>query len=372
MFSDASQNNTGHSQLTRNPASEESLELLILRSGDKAIHNMATVFRHQLSEKDLRLVKGSRKKLVKNEYRSYEQRVCTLLTLHWQGTRRALKKQIRLALKPFRKSIGMLQHLLNTPARITASACLMVILGNGQNAAAINNNKYDSDFLQLLTPPAVVQENIKKEIIFVDAALPDQDSLLQGAPAGATVVLLQPSSSLFGQIIDHLLTSGPVASLHLFTHGAPGELRLGQAVISQSDLRKQAGKLEILGNLLTDSRDIYIYGCRVAEGQKGQNFVHLLSTLTRADVAASNDITGTAKQGGDWDLELIIGKMDKPGIVSTDYSGILAPGKIIAGDGSGGGGGGGAYDYDGGKGGNGGGNDDIINGDLGCVSGKPV
>ena len=50
-----------------------------------------------------------------------------------------------------------------------------------------------------------------------------------------------------------------------------------------------------------------LYGCHVgAEGQ-GHGFLTGLAEATQADVAASNDLTGAASHGGDWDLESRVG-----------------------------------------------------------------
>lgn len=355
-------------QQTIHSPAVDSLELLVLQSGDRAIHNMASVFRRQLHESELQLFSGSKKQIVKKEYRQYEQKVCKHLAPDWHGSGRSLKKQIRRSLKIFRKSTGMLHSLLATPARITASACLMALLGSGHQVEASMSKNNSTDIQQLLSPLAVKQKALHREVVFVDAALPNLDLLLQGTPEGASIVPLQSSTDLIGQILDHLLHSGPVESLHLLTHAAPGQLRLGDAVIDQTTLKKQAKQLELLGTLLTGSRDIYLYGCQLATGRKGSDFVHLLSALTHADVAASDDFTGTSSKGGDWELELVAGKVGNRAITSPNYGALLpylgTPGAVIAGDGGGGGGGGADYGA-GGAGGDGGGDNDTVTGTNG-------
>jgi Domain of unknown function (DUF4347) len=369
MFSIESSKKSNPAHRIANSTAVESMELLVLQSGDRAIHNMASVFQRQLHENDLQLVSGSKKQMIKKEYRRYEQKVCVHLRPKWHGSARSLKKQIRRSLKRFRKSTGMLHSLLATPARITASACLLVLLGSGHQAEASLISHSSPDTLRFSPPSVMQQETPHREVIFVDAALPDRELLLQGAPAGASVVLLQSSADLIGQILDHLLHSGPVESLHLVTHGSPGQLKLGDAVIDQTTLRQQAKQLELLGTLLTGTRDIYLYGCQVATGRTGSDFVHLFSALTHADVAASDDFTGTAEKGGDWELELVAGRVDERVIVSPDYGALLpfigTPGLIIAGDGSGGGGGGGGQSGAGGVGGAGGGDNDTVTGTNG-------
>ncbi|MBQ4783340.1 DUF4347 domain-containing protein, partial [Pectobacterium versatile] len=62
----------------------------------------------------------------------------------------------------------------------------------------------------------------------------------------------------------------------------------------------RAADLATLGAALTESGDLLLYGCEVAQSS-GQSFVSLLAQITGADIAASNDTTGL---GGDWDLEI--------------------------------------------------------------------
>ncbi|MBU0675761.1 MAG: DUF4347 domain-containing protein [Proteobacteria bacterium] len=344
---------------------DSSLEHLVLQSGHLALQNLAQVLRRQENDHDLQLFSGHKKLISQPEYQHYEQEIRSLLAPHWHGPSRELKKQVRHSLKPFRKSSGLLQGLLSTPVRITATACMLVLLGGypAGNAIPLANAA------PRLMPPPMIRQHISRQVVFIDPALPDRDLLVQSTPAGATVVLLNPSGNLIGQLVDQLLQIGPVESVHLLTHGAPGQLRLGNLVITQATLRQQNNQLRILGSLLTGSRDIYLYGCEVARGQQGRDFVQLLSRLTKADVAASDDFTGSIDQGGDWELEMVTGKVDSRAISSRNYSAILNvinPGLIIVGDGSGGGGGGGggsygAY-YAGGAGGAGGGGDDTLNG----------
>ena len=61
---------------------------------------------------------------------------------------------------------------------------------------------------------------------------------------------------------------------------------------------------------LTDDADILLYGCDVASGELGQAFVQMLGQLTGADVAASDDLTGSSALGGDWTLEFSTGSIE--------------------------------------------------------------
>ena len=70
-----------------------------------------------------------------------------------------------------------------------------------------------------------------------------------------------------------------------------------------------------------------LYGCDVAQGDVGQQFIEQLGVLTGADIAASTDLTGAANKGGNWVLEAATGIIESPLAFSTtslsNYADIL-------------------------------------------------
>ena len=69
--------------------------------------------------------------------------------------------------------------------------------------------------------------------------------------------------------------------------------------------------------------DILIYGCNVAKGETGADFIGKLAQSTRADVAASDDFTGSSAKGGDWTLEYTDGTVNTQAL-TLQYDGLLA------------------------------------------------
>jgi hypothetical protein len=74
---------------------------------------------------------------------------------------------------------------------------------------------------------------------------------------------------------------------------------------------------------------IFLYGCNIAAGEKGQAFINRLSELTGQQIAASANPTGHAALGGDWELEVTTGEIPgkivfEPEIIQF-YQGILNP-----------------------------------------------
>ncbi|MGY8871988.1 MAG: LamG-like jellyroll fold domain-containing protein, partial [Pseudomonadales bacterium] len=77
------------------------------------------------------------------------------------------------------------------------------------------------------------------------------------------------------------------------------------------------------GESLNTQADILIYGCNLVSSDNGQTLIDQLSELTLADIAASDDITGHAELGGDWELEYTTGNIETniviPSYTQTDW-----------------------------------------------------
>ncbi len=112
------------------------------------------------------------------------------------------------------------------------------------------------------------------------------------------------------QITNALANQKDIVSVQILSHGSEGSLKLGTDVLNGNNIENFNTQLKQWGNALTENGDILLYGCDVAAGETGKNFVKRLSELTGADVAASNDLTGNQAQGGDWDLEIATGQIE--------------------------------------------------------------
>ncbi|CAD5953597.1 DUF4347 domain-containing protein [Planktothrix agardhii] len=150
---------------------------------------------------------------------------------------------------------------------------------------------------------------MNKQIIFVDSSVQDYQSLINNADT-AQIVILDNISSGIEQITNALANQKNIESVQILSHGSEGSLKLGTDVLNGNDIENFNTQLKQWGNALTENGDILLYGCDVAAGETGKNFVERLSEITGADVAASNDLTGNQALGGDWDLEIVTGKIE--------------------------------------------------------------
>ncbi|MBF2026124.1 MAG: DUF4347 domain-containing protein [Oscillatoriales cyanobacterium C42_A2020_001] len=158
-----------------------------------------------------------------------------------------------------------------------------------------------------LNTPVFRSASSSYEVVFIDSAIADTQALLAGMSANAEVVLLDASRDGIAQISDFLAQRSNISALHIVSHGSAGNLLLGNASLNVNTLHSYATSLQGWTKSFTTGADILLYGCDVAAGDLGTGFVQSLGFLTGADIAASNDLTGSSALGGDWELEVNTG-----------------------------------------------------------------
>lgn len=163
------------------------------------------------------------------------------------------------------------------------------------------------------------------EIIFIDSSVDNYHQILASINPSAAVVLLQADRDGLEQIADLLQTRQDIDSIHIISHGDAGQLYLGNSALTHESIRgEHADELLTIAAALSDSADILIYGCNFAEGELGEITAQALANATGADIAASDDLTGAANLGGDWDLEFATGSIEAEAISAEAFSGVLA------------------------------------------------
>ena len=165
------------------------------------------------------------------------------------------------------------------------------------------------------------------EIVFIEGSVDGIDVLRQGVGPGKEVYVLDAVQDGLAQMAEILQGRSGVDAIHILSHGSTGSLRLGILELSNTNLQNRASDLALIGQALTDAGDILLYGCEVAVGEGGVQFVGKLAQLTGADVAASTDLTGAASLGGNWVLEKQTGQIEAhlPGFQLADYASTLTP-----------------------------------------------
>ena len=135
--------------------------------------------------------------------------------------------------------------------------------------------------------------------------------------------MIDVGSDGVAQIAAILEGQSDISAIYILAHGESGEINLGDAILDGTSIAgAHADILAQIGSTLTENGDILIYGCDFGDDLGA---VKALAEVTGADVAASDDLTGAAEKGGDWDLEVQRGEIEADEVAAEDWDGVLAP-----------------------------------------------
>ena len=124
------------------------------------------------------------------------------------------------------------------------------------------------------------------------------------------MVTLDSTRSGFDQIAETLSGHSDLSAIHFITYGSDEAIALGSDWLDHDNLTSRRNAVSAWGDTLKQSGDILFYGCNLAAGSDGQSLLNDIAAITGADVAASDDPTGAARLGGDWELEFQIGPIE--------------------------------------------------------------
>ena len=167
------------------------------------------------------------------------------------------------------------------------------------------------EHLTTTVKPAINNSDEVRRIVFVDTSIPSPGTITQSINDTHTrLVQIEPDEDGLLAISRALSELSDLESVQIVSHGSPGALQLGASRLDMVSLEKNQAAIERWGNAIHDDGDIVLLGCDVASGASGTAFVDALSHFTRADVAASTDVTGHEDAGGNWQLEYATGLID--------------------------------------------------------------
>ncbi|MFZ4650027.1 MAG: DUF4347 domain-containing protein, partial [Rubrivivax sp.] len=191
-----------------------------------------------------------------------------------------------------------------------------------------------NDALQALTHPEEARRDLvvgagigqeattRVEVVVLSSRVPDLQALLadlhaqQEAGRALEVLVLDDQDDGIARLGALLAQRQDIGAVHVLTHGADGVVQLGAVRLDAATLLARAGEIAAWGQALAADADVLLYGCDVAAGSPGRQLVSDLAALTGADVAASDDDTGSALLGGDWTLEVASGAIGAAPAVS--------------------------------------------------------
>lgn len=143
-------------------------------------------------------------------------------------------------------------------------------------------------------------------VYFIDAAVADAQTLINGVEPGAEVVRLWAGMDGIYRMADYLTGHRHLDAIHLLANGASGRLQLGNAVLDQNSLIRYVEPLHRIGLALKPSGDVLIHGECVAQGEAGLGLIEGLAWAMQANIAASS--TALGGHNG-WVLDTLIGNV---------------------------------------------------------------
>ncbi|NET26453.1 DUF4347 domain-containing protein [Okeania sp. SIO1I7] len=166
------------------------------------------------------------------------------------------------------------------------------------------------------------------KVLFIDSKVENYNYLISQVDPQAKIVILQPNQNGIDQISKSLSECLDLETIHIISHGETGTLYLGNSILSLNNIHQYSESIQQWGKCLSAGGEILIYGCQVASGKEGKEFVRQLHQLTGANIAASETLTGNVSRGGNWNLEVIFGQL-KSALAFTpevraSYPGVLA------------------------------------------------
>ncbi|MFV3370845.1 VCBS domain-containing protein [Pseudomonas sp. NY15435] len=226
------------------------------------------------------------------------------------------------------------------------------ILFDGAAAAAVDQQRHDSTAAEAkdtAKPATAVEARAQaaapaqaapRNLVVIDARLENRDQLAANLPVGTTALVVDAGQDAIAAISNALTQLGKVDSIQIFSHGATGQFTLGNQTFTSQSVDQLGERLSAWRGELNAGADIQLYGCDVGSGSTGQALVNELARWTGADVGASSNATGSTLAGGDWNLEVRAGDVDKTIALSastlTDFQGLLANASPTVAMGSGG------------------------------------
>ena len=156
----------------------------------------------------------------------------------------------------------------------------------------------------------------KKQVVFIDKQIQDYEVLIETLDKNTKVILIESNEDGFKKIEQTLGNGKKYSAIHIIGHGSAGQILFGNALLTNENIENYNSTLKNIGKSLTSKGDILFYGCNIAANEKGENLIKRISKITKADIAASDDVTG---KSGDWKLEHKVGNIESKNIKQVNY-----------------------------------------------------
>jgi Domain of unknown function (DUF4347)/Domain of unknown function DUF11 len=186
-----------------------------------------------------------------------------------------------------------------------------------------------------VVPMAVDHPNVElatRQLLVIDNRVEGWQALAESAGSDVDVLIIDAQSDGLVKIAERMVGDQQYSSLQIVSHGSSAQLTLGNRSLDAAGLAHYQAQLSSIGQSLTADGDILLYGCDIAAGNYGADFLSALARATQADVSASVDDTGSARLGGNWVLEASTGTIEAKSALSAQaqekFNGLLVSASI--------------------------------------------
>lgn len=255
----------------------------------------------------------------------------TIKRLHRDSNRRSSLDATQLESRVLLSASPVAENNVDIVEAEQSTAVEQVILESNDTGDTPEGFRFSD---QSEAPQSVAAETARVELVFVDTGADDYEQLVADLMNEADssrdfeVFLLEADRDGIEQISEVMAAYEGVDAVHLVSHGVAGSVKLGSTWLSIDTLGAYAGDIAGWNHALNDGGDLLIYGCNLADSEDGRTLAESLGALCNCDVAASDDDTGNANRGGDFDLEFTTGIIETDIAFSSrlqeDWQGLLA------------------------------------------------
>lgn len=189
--------------------------------------------------------------------------------------------------------------------------------------------------LQIRTPERVEADELVvakgsavRELVLVDANIRDKHLILKQVKPGLDIVEIDNANGGVEALIHALKGYRNLQAVHIVAHAEAGVMHLGGHQIDKETLLENFPAFAAINQAVREGGDLLLYGCNLAQGKAGEDFLDVIKNNTHVDVAASVDKTGNEIVGANWDLEIRKGDIETAlladSIALKDFSYVLA------------------------------------------------
>ncbi|HSF72186.1 MAG TPA: DUF4347 domain-containing protein, partial [Microcoleus sp.] len=147
-------------------------------------------------------------------------------------------------------------------------------------------------------------------LAIVDSKVENYQELLRGVKSDTEVILLDRTRDGIEQIAEIAASRHSLNSIQIVAHGASASVEIGSTELNIHNIETYSSQLQQWGKSLNETGSILLLSCNTGAGESGLKFIQKLSEITGANIAASNNLTGSAALGGDWELEITTGQIN--------------------------------------------------------------